>query len=92
MSNTLQHSTTHPPDIEGLQVLEIPAPADVRALGLSDRIALKLGLWLMQRAQRPSRIPATVSREEAFRIINAGGFTERDAMTLLTFDMQHRLR
>lgn len=56
MNTTLHRSTIHPPDIEDRTVLELPAADELRELALADRLSLKIGLWLLQRAQRPRRI------------------------------------
>ena len=88
MNTTLYHSTTHPPDTEDQQVLHVPAPDDLRRLALADRLSLRIGLWLLQRAQRPRRErrsarvpgdPLTLDRRER---------SVAETYALLTFDLQ----
>lgn len=92
MNTTLYRSITHPPDTEDHQVLHIPAPDELRRLALTDRLSLRVGLWLLQRAQRPraqrprtrySADPLPLERRE--RSVN-------EAYALLAFDLQRQLR
>ncbi|WP_337003201.1 MULTISPECIES: hypothetical protein [unclassified Microbacterium] len=55
MNTTLHLSIPHPPDIEDREVLQIPRPDELRRLSVVDRVSLRIGLWLFQRAQRPRR-------------------------------------
>lgn len=93
MNTTLSHSTTHPPDTEDRTVLQIPAPGELRQLALVDRLALRIGVWLLQRAQRPrtARPPHTADLAPGmFR--GERYLTARESMTLLAYDMQRPLR
>ncbi|MCM3779027.1 hypothetical protein [Microbacterium hydrocarbonoxydans] len=92
MNATLYRSTTHPPDTGDQQVLHIPAPDDLHRLALADRLSLRIGLWLLQRAQRPrrerrsSRVsgdPLALDRRER---------SVAETYALLTFDLQRQLR
>ncbi|OAN43356.1 hypothetical protein [Microbacterium sp. H83] len=92
MNTTLYRSTTHPPDTEDRQVLEIPAPDELRGLGLADRLSLRVGLWLLQRAQRPHPV-----RQPRTSGIDPLGLERRDRsvgenLALLTYDLQRQLR
>jgi hypothetical protein len=94
-TTTLHHSTPHPPDTEDRQVLEILAPAERRRLALADRISLQIGLWLLLRAQSAGRRPVRrIEKAESASRLTAGrrGFTEREAITLLTYDLHRQLR
>ncbi|MFJ4252758.1 hypothetical protein [Microbacterium sp. NPDC090003] len=55
MNITLSRNITHPPDTQDRTVLHIPEPDELRALSLGDRLSLRIGLWLLRRAQRPRR-------------------------------------
>lgn len=89
-------NTTHPPDTQDREVLEVTLPADRDELRFTDRLSLRVGLWLLVRAQRPQR--RRVRRASAHtpphslhprdrRLV-----TEREAMTMLIFDLQRHLR
>lgn len=92
MNTTLHRSTTHPPDTEDQQVLHIPAPDELRRLAFADRLSLRIGLWLLQRAQRPRREsrPSRVSGDPLPLDRRDRSVTETYA--LLTFDLQRQLR
>lgn len=93
MNTTLHRSLTHPPDTEDQQVLHIPAPDELRRLALADRLSLRIGLWLLQRAQRPRR-----ARRAASPVSSDGSPLERrdrtagETLALLTYDLQRQLR
>lgn len=90
MNTTLSHSTTHPPDTEDRQVLQIPAPAELRRLALVDRLSLRLGLWLFERAQRPRRSPRDLPPDHAS--LGRRNFSALDSVALLHYDPQRQLR
>lgn len=93
MNTTLYRSITHPPDTEDQLVLHIPAPDELERLALTDRLSLRIGLWLLQRAQRPRR-----ERRTASPVYSDGSPLERrdraagETLALLTFDLQRQLR
>ncbi|WP_431072935.1 hypothetical protein [Microbacterium phyllosphaerae] len=93
MNTTLYRNITHPPDTEGQQVLHIPAPDELRRLALADRLSLRIGLWLLQRAQRPRR-----ERRTSAPVYSDGSPLERrdraavETLALLTYDLQRQLR
>lgn len=93
MNTTLYRSITHPPDTEDQLVLHIPAPDELQRLALADRLSLRIGLWLLQRAQRPRR-----GRRTASPVYSDGSPLERrdraagETLALLTYDLQRQLR
>ncbi|MEV8251146.1 hypothetical protein AB0O87_09505 [Microbacterium sp. NPDC076768] len=94
MNATLRRDVIHPPDIEDREVLHIPRPDELRRLPLFDRIGLRVGLWLLQRAQRPRR------QRRGFDIHTADTLmlgeqrhrTEAETRAMLMFDMQRGMR
>ncbi len=71
-TQTLLRSTAHPPCPQEQEILEIAVPADRTELALTDRLSLRLGLWLMLRTQRQRRNRnTTMSRDEALRLLSA---------------------
>ena len=92
-TNTLLSSTAHPPCPEEQETLEITVPTNRNTLALTDRLSLRLGLWLLLRAQRPRRAPAPpMSHEDMMRLFETRRATERDSLLLLAFDPQRYLR
>lgn len=92
---TLPRSESHPPDTQDHTVLEISVPADRRGLALTDRFSLRLGLWLLLRAQRAQ----SRAERDAERAVELGLLLheERNRLlleryALLTYDLQHQLR
>ncbi|WP_175986479.1 hypothetical protein [Microbacterium tenebrionis] len=96
-TETLLRSTTHPPCPEDQEVLELTVPSDRNDLTLTDRLSLRLGLWLLLRTQRSGRSRHTMSREETVRLLDARRsagderFTEREMLAMLTHDMQRHM-
>ncbi|MCC2029085.1 hypothetical protein KEC56_06075 [Microbacterium sp. YMB-B2] len=96
-TETLLRSTTHPPCPEDQEVLELTVPSDRNDLTLTDRLSLRLGLWLLLRTQRSGRSRHTMSREETVRLLDARRsagderFTERAMLAMLTHDMQRHM-
>jgi hypothetical protein len=86
----LHGSTAHPPCPEDREILEIPIPVDRTELALADRLSLRIGLWLLLRTQRRRPVPADVDVPSFFP--GAPNLTQREALTLLAFDLQHQLR
>lgn len=92
MSTTLltdrQHTTSiHPPDTEDRQILTIPDQAAQQRLPLSDRLSLRIGLWLLERGLHNGEHAADAPRPHRDQ-----GITEHEAITLLAFDLQRGLR
>lgn len=83
-----QHTTSiHPPDTEDRQILNIPDQAALQRLPLSDRLSLRIGLWLLERGLRTGD-----TLDDASRPSRTERITEHEAITLLTFDLQRGLR
>lgn len=93
MNSTLHRSLTRPPDIEDHQVLHIPRPDDLRELTLTDRLSLRIGLWLLQRAQRPRPIRRSLHTDPGpeFRL-GEHHLTPAERSALLTYDLHRQLR
>lgn len=92
---TLPRSESHPPDTQDLTVLEISVPADRRELALTDRLSLRLGLWLLLRAQRAqSRAERRQERTEelARQLHEERKRTAGETFALFTYDLQRQLR
>lgn len=90
MNTLLSRSATRPPDTEDRQVLQIPAPAELRRLALTDRLAFRAGLWLLERAQRPRRPRPSADIDPL--LLRDRTLAPRDSLSLLTFDLQRQLR
>lgn len=94
MNTTLHRSDIHPPDTEDREVLQVPRPDELRRLSLADRLTLRIGLWLFQRAQRPRR-PRRGLRIDPADMFLLGEQRHRSAAesyALLTYDMQRGMR
>ncbi|MBS0025042.1 hypothetical protein [Microbacterium paraoxydans] len=94
MNTTLYRSTSHPPDIQDREVLQIPRDDELRRLGLADRLSLRIGLWLFQRAQRPHRPRRSTTLAPAGFFL-AGEQRHRsvaESHAMLMFDMQRGMR
>lgn len=92
-NNTLLRSTAHPPCPEEQKILEVTVPADRTTLSLADRLSLRLGLWLLVRAQRPRRARArTLTHEEVMRMFETKHVSERESLAILAYQAQHHLR
>lgn len=94
MNITLSRSTTHPPDTEDREVLQIPRDDELRELGIADRLSLRIGLWLFQRAQRPRRPrrPWTVDPGDLFLVGEQRHRSAAESHALLMYDMQRGMR
>jgi hypothetical protein len=90
-TEALLRQTIHPPCIEGEEILEITVPADRTELALTDRLSLRIGLWLLLRAQRRPRRAGGLSSEEVMLLRARPHVTEHQAMTMLAYDLQRRL-
>jgi hypothetical protein len=85
-------TSTHPPDTENRQILTIPDHTARQRLPLADRLSLRLGLWLLARGLHTQE-PRT-PRASAYRPLLAReqAISEREAITLLSYDLQRGLR
>jgi hypothetical protein len=85
-------TSTHPPDTEDRQILTVPDHTARQRLPLADRLSLRLGLWLLERGLHTHE-PRT-PRASAYRPLLAReqAISEREAITLLSYDLQRGLR
>lgn len=91
-TEALLRQTIHPPCTEEQEILEITVPADRTELALADRLSLRIGLWLLLRAQRNPRHARAVTGDDIARHRDRTRVTEHDAITLLTYGLQRHLR
>lgn len=92
-----QTTTIHPPDTEDRQILAIPDHAAVQRLPLTDRLSLRLGLWLLQRGLHSGRDARVGLTDEERRVRHENrtrlrGVSEHHALALLTYDPHRWLR
>ncbi|MFC7943546.1 hypothetical protein ACFUPZ_09820 [Microbacterium oxydans] len=94
MNTTLHRSDIHPPDIEDHEVLQIPRPDELRRLSMTDRLSLRIGLWLFQRAQRPrhTRRGLRIDPADLFLLGEQRHRSAAESYALLTYDMQRGMR
>lgn len=93
MNTTLHRGITHPPDIEDRTVLQIPRPDELRKLALADRLSLRIGLWLLQRAQRPRRERRSLYIDPADALLlRQKDRSATETYALFTYDMQRGMR
>jgi hypothetical protein len=97
-TEALLRHTVHPPCSQEQEILEIAVPVNRRQLKITDRLSLRIGLWLMLRAERSAqKPPAAPSREEIVRMLSAQRaagitrFTERETLAIFTQDMQRHM-
>ena len=93
MNTTLYRTTVHPPDTQDHQVLHLPAPDELQRLALADRLSLRVGLWLLQRAQRsrPARRTVRAGSIEPL-VLDRRHRSIAETHALLVFDLQRQLR
>ncbi|MBT2494273.1 MULTISPECIES: hypothetical protein [Microbacterium] len=93
MNTTLRRNTAHPPDTEDREVFQIPRDDELRRLALTDRLSLRIGLWLLQRSQRPRRQRRTVHIESAELLISEQRRRAEHELGVLTaFALQRGIR
>ena len=91
-NNTLLRSTAHPPCPEEQEILEITVPTDRTELAVTDRLSLRIGLWLLLRTQRPRKAPArTLTHEEVMLLFETKRATERESLAILAYQVQRHL-
>lgn len=97
-TTTLPRSISHPPDTQDREVLHIPVPSDRRELALTDRLSLRIGLWLLLRAQRTRNVRrervrgATRAPSRSSSLFDpARALSDRERLALLTFDLQRQI-
>ncbi len=86
MERTLHQGTTHPPDTGDRQILTIPDTDEQRRLSPAERLAFRVGLWLLQRG-----IQAVDREERADTAMIQRAIHEREALALLAFEQHRRL-
>lgn len=91
-TEALLRKTVHPPCPDEQEILEITVPADRTHLSLSDRLSLRIGLWLLLRAERIRSRTGSANHEKVMRLRARPLITEHEALTLLTYDLQRQLR
>lgn len=91
MNTTLSHSIPHPPDTKGREVLDIPAPEELRALSLADRLGFRIGLWLLRRAQRPAASRRGSSSRTRPLSLAEQQLSPREMQTILAYHLQRQL-
>ncbi|WP_309129415.1 hypothetical protein [Microbacterium sp.] len=100
MSTTLltadrrQNTSIHPPDTEDRQILTIPDQDGRRQLALTDRLSLRLGLWLLERSLPSSAIADradAAARHERHQERQRLELAHRQSIALLTYDLQRRM-
>lgn len=85
----LLRSTLHPPCPETQEILEVTVPTNRRELSLTDRLSLRIGLWLLVRAERSQRKAArTISHEQMLLLRENQRTMEREALTMLSYGLQ----
>lgn len=93
MNTTLRRNITHPPDTEDREVFQIPRDDELRRLALTDRISLRIGLWLLQRSQRPRRERRAVHIDSATLLIAEQRRRAEDELNVLTvYALQRGIR
>lgn len=92
MNTTLYRSIPHPPDTQDQQVLHIPAPDELQRLALADRLSLRIGLWLLQRAQRPRPARRVTAADADALHLSRRHLSPAETHALLTYDLQRQLR
>ncbi len=83
----LLRETVHPPCPD--ETVEFTLPADRTSLALVDRLSLRIGLWLLLRAERARTEAArTISHEQMLLLRENQRTMEREALTMLTYGLQ----
>lgn len=92
VNTTLSISSVRPPDTQDRQVLELPAPAERASLSPADRLSLRLGLWLLLRAERAAQKAARRAQPVELQLRRLPRPQERENLALLTYDLHRQLR
>jgi hypothetical protein len=90
VNTTLSHTLTHPPDTED-RTVRIPAPDELRALSLGDRLSLRIGLWLLQRSQRPRRERPLATSTAGPLLISDRHLSPRESAIVLSYHLQRQM-
>lgn len=87
LTDQRQHTSSHPPDIEGREVFSIPDRERQQQLPLAARLRLRTALWLLgQRTVDSGASSASELSDPQRRAVD-----ERTAMTILSYGIQRRL-
>ncbi|MFS0852250.1 hypothetical protein [Microbacterium sp. 179-I 3D4 NHS] len=90
MNTTLSHTLTHPPDTED-RTVRFPAPDELRALSAADRLSLRIGLWLLQRTQRPRRRRREWRSVSGPLLLSDQHLTPRESAIVLSYHLQRQM-
>lgn len=100
MNTTLLHrNTAHPPDTDVPKTVSIPHASELQRLALSERLTLRLGLWLLDRSLKSqAQIEAQEIHHQHSRTTAVAGvqdpqrraLTEHEAITLLAYGLHQR--
>lgn len=85
MNTTLYRSTIHPPDTEDRTVLQLPAAEELRELSFTDRLSLRLAVWLFERTQRQR--PTRLARPAESVVLTDRHLSARESQTLLAYHL-----
>lgn len=84
-TDTLHRSTIHPHTEER----QLPHIQEPERLAPADRLAFRIGLWLLQRSLRREQTP---ERPTPTQVRERRGISEHEAITLLIHTQQQMLR
>lgn len=88
----LLDSTLHPPCSTDQEVFEVTVPTNRKELALTDRLALRVGLWLMLRAERRRRLARLqADPAELARVLHMRARIAREAQRRAVYDMQRHM-
>lgn len=80
-----QSTSIHPPDTRDREILSIPDHDGVRRLAFTDRLSLRLGLWLLHRSLNRPEVTFTEPQDIQRRALD-----EHEAITMLAHGLQQR--
>lgn len=86
----LLRETVHPPCPD--ETVEFTLPADRTSLALVDRLSLRIGLWLLLRAERARTTRGDLRREEVQRLLAQQHASRQQAIALIAYDLQRHMR
>lgn len=86
----LLRETVHPPCPD--ETVEFTLPADRTSLALVDRLSLRIGLWLLLRAERARTTRGDLRREEVQRLLAQQHASRQHAIALIAYDLQRHMR
>ena len=89
-TEALLRQTVHPPCPD--ETVEFTLPADRTSLALVDRLSLRIGVWLLLRAERARATRGDLRREEVQLLLEQQRASQQQAMALFTYDLHRQLR